>query len=50
MENNTIITLRTNEEIKRKLDELALKENRSLNNFIITILIKYIEKQEKKED
>lgn len=50
MENNTIITLRTNEEIKKKLDEFALKENRSLNNFIITLLIKYIEEHEKKED
>lgn len=47
--NSTIITLRTSEEIKQKLDMLALKENRSLNNFIQTILIKYLEEQEKKE-
>lgn len=47
--NNCIITLRTSEEIKRTLDMLALKENRSLNNFIMTILIKYIEEQQKKE-
>ncbi len=46
--NNVIITLRTNEEIKKKLDMLALKENRSLNNYIMTILIKHIEEQEKK--
>lgn len=47
--NNTIITLRTSEEIKQKLDMLALKENRSLNNYIVTILIKHIEQIEKKE-
>ncbi len=44
--NNVIITLRTNEEIKKKLDMIALKENRSLNNLIITILMKYLETQE----
>ena len=47
MENNVIITLRTNEEIKKELDKMALDENRSLNNFILTILIKYIEEQKK---
>lgn len=46
MENNVIITLRTNENIKKELDKLALKENRSLNNFIMTILIKYLEDHE----
>ncbi len=44
--NNVIITLRTNEEIKKKLDMIALKENRSLNNLIVTILMKYLETQE----
>lgn len=47
MENNVIITLRTNEEIKKTLDKMALEENRSLNNFIMTILIKYIEENKK---
>ncbi|MCI8467330.1 MAG: hypothetical protein HFI08_04000 [Bacilli bacterium] len=41
--NNVIITLRTNEEIKKELDKIALEENRSLNNLIITILMKYLE-------
>jgi predicted HicB family RNase H-like nuclease len=41
--NNVIITLRVNEEIKKELDRLALEENRSLNNLITTILIKYLE-------
>lgn len=48
MENNVIITIRTNEEIKRELDRLALEENRSLNNFINTILIKYLEEKKTK--
>lgn len=47
--NNVIITLRTSEEIKRQLDMLALKDNRSLNNYIVNILIKHLEEQ-KKED
>lgn len=42
-----IITLRTNEEIKKELDMIALEENRSLNNLIETILIKYIEERKK---
>lgn len=43
--NNVIITLRTNEEMKKELDKIALEENRSLNNLINTILIKYLEKK-----
>lgn len=46
MNNNVIITLRTNEDIKIKLDKIALEENRSLNNLINTILIKYLEEKE----
>ncbi len=42
-----IITLRTTEEIKKELDNMALEENRSLNNLIETILIKYIEEKKK---
>lgn len=49
MENNVIITIRTNEEIKKELDRLALEENRSLNNFINTILIKYLEEKNKEK-
>lgn len=41
--NSVIITLRTNEELKKKLDNLALEQNRSLNNFIITILLNYVD-------
>ena len=43
----SIITLRVKEEIKIKLDNIAIEQNRSLNNLINTILIKYIEEKEK---
>lgn len=46
--NNVIITLRTNEEIKSELNKIALEENRSLNNLINTILIKYLEQKNQK--
>ncbi len=45
--NTTIITLRVSEELKKDLDMLALKENRSLNNYLNTILIKFVEEQKK---
>lgn len=48
--NNVIITLRTNEEIKKELDRLALEDNRSLNNYIMNILIKHIDNEKKKEE
>ena len=44
---NSIITLRTSEDIKQALDKIALEENRSLNNLIETILIQFL--QQKKE-
>lgn len=47
--NNVIITIRTNEELKQKLDMLALEEQRSLNNLIVLILTKYIKEQEEKK-
>lgn len=45
--NTTIITLRVPEELKKELDMLALKENRSLNNYLNTILIKFVEENKK---
>lgn len=48
MNNDVIITIRTNEEIKKELDRLALEENRSLNNFINTILIKFLNEKKAK--
>lgn len=47
MDNNVIITVRTSEEIKEELKKRAMKENRSLNNYIITILIEALKKDSK---
>lgn len=47
--NNVIITLRTNEEIKKELDKIALEENRSLNNLVVTILVKYLDERNEKD-
>lgn len=44
---SAIITLRTKLELKQKLDMLAIEENRSLNNLIETVLMKYVEEKEK---
>lgn len=43
-----VIYIRIDKEIKQKLDMLALQENRSLNNYIVTLLTKFIE--EKKDN
>lgn len=45
--NTSIITLRVSEELKKELDMLALKENRSLNNYLNTILTKFVEENKK---
>ena len=47
MESATI-TFRTTEEIKKKLDNIALEENRTLSNMIETIIIKWLEEYEKR--
>ncbi|MCI8460452.1 MAG: toxin-antitoxin system HicB family antitoxin [Bacilli bacterium] len=46
--NTSIITLRVSEELKKELDMLALKENRSLNNYLNTILTKFVEEKKMK--
>lgn len=43
--NSVIITLRVSEEVKKQLDMLALKENRSLNNYINNLLLKHLEQK-----
>lgn len=35
------------EDIKKELDEIAREENRSFNNLIVTILIRYLENKHK---
>ena len=46
---SVIITLRVSEELKKELDKMALEENRSLNNFIGTILLKYVDSKQKEQ-
>lgn len=45
-----VIYIRIDKEIKQKLDMLALKENRSLNNYLVTLLTKIAEEKEKEEN
>ena len=45
-----VIYIRIDKEIKQKLDMLALKENRSLNNYLVTTLTKIVEESEKKNE
>lgn len=49
MESATI-TFRTTENIKKQLDYIAQEENRTLSNLVETIILKWLEEQEKKED
>lgn len=42
-----VIYIRIDKEIKQKLDMLALEENRSLNNYLVTLLTKFVEKNKK---
>ena len=46
-----VIYIRIDKKIKEELDKIAYKDNRSLNNYIVNLLTKIVEKeQEKKED
>lgn len=45
--NNDIISVVVPREIKQKIKELAEKENRSIANYVATILKEHIEKIEK---
>lgn len=44
-----VIYIRIEKEIKQKLDMLALRDNRSLNNYIVNILLKHLEQKEKED-
>lgn len=48
--NKDVIYIRVDEELKKKLDMLALEEQRSLNNLVVLILTKYIEEREQKKN
>lgn len=45
-----VIYIRIDKEIKQELDMLALKDNRSLNNYIVNILVKHLEEQKKEKE
>ena len=40
--NNTRTQLTINKDLKKQLEELALKDNRSFNNLVVTILENYL--------
>lgn len=44
--NKDIIYVRIDEDLKKKLDMIALSEQRSLNNLVVLVLTKYIEEKE----
>ena len=48
--NKDIIYVRIDEEIKKKLDYLALEDNRSLNNLVVKILTEYANKNYTEEE
>lgn len=48
--NKDIIYVRIDEDLKQKLDMIALEEQRSLNNLVVWILSNYIESRESKSD
>ena len=47
--NKDVIFVRIDEELKKELDMIALEENRSLNNLIVTILMRYLENKRKEK-
>ena len=42
------ITFRTTEEIKKKLDNIALDQNKTLSNMIETIILKWLGENDEK--
>lgn len=48
--NKDIIYVRIDEDLKQKLDMIALEEQRSLNNLVVWILSNYIESRETKTE
>ncbi len=48
--NKDIIYVRIDEDLKQKLDMIALEEQRSLNNLVVWILSNFIESRETKTE
>lgn len=49
MTNNEYLGFRINSQLKRKLERLALQDKRSLSNYVIMILEKYVEQNEEQK-
>lgn len=47
---NVVVTLRLDKNLKKNLEMLANEENRSLNNMISTIIIKYLDERKEASD
>ena len=47
--NKDVIYVRIDEDMKKKLDMIALEEQRSLNNLVVWILSKYLQENEKQD-
>ena len=45
--NKEVIFVRIDEDLKKKIDNIALEEQRSLNNLVVWVLTKFIAKYEK---
>lgn len=43
---NTRTNITINKDLKKKLEELAINENRSFNNLVITVLENYVKEKE----
>ncbi len=48
--NKEIIFVRIDEDLKKRLDNIALEEQRSLNNLVVRILTKFINNYEKENN
>lgn len=46
----TTITFRTTEDTKKKLDNIALEENRTMSNLVETIILKWLQEYEKGQE
>lgn len=47
--NKEVIYIRIDEDLKQKLDMIALEEQRSLNNLVVLILSKFLKDYENKK-
>lgn len=46
--NKDVIFVRIDEDLKKKLDMIALNEQRSLNNLVVKVLTQFVEETENK--